>query len=205
MKKSCNNPLLLLLTLFLLSCNELTTKEDRSGDDAAQIIELVIDGNKKTVDPAPVISSAYTSSHLVIGYLSDKDDIQFSISAYMQDLKNGSYQVYDCKSASECNEKAPDNNQIALFGPYPKDPMPPLNLFRTAYNAPQLGLKPLTLVITSVTDEQQAGNPLKTKRLKGQFSGILAYVEQQQGGYDWHVVGKTTQINGNFNVLCSIR
>lgn len=94
---------------------------------------------------------------------------------------------------------------MAQFGPYPKDPMPQLNLFRTAYNAPKLGLQPLTLIITSVTDEQQKGNPFKTKRIEGQFSGSLAYIEQQQGGYDWHVVGKTTQINGNFNVLCSIR
>ena len=205
MKKMFNRSLSLLLALSLLSCKDSTTKGNQSSDDTAQKMELVIDGNKKTGDPTPVISSAFTSSHLVLGYLSDKEDIQVSISAYMQDLKIGSYQVYDCKSASECNENVPDNNQIAMYGPYPKDPMPPLNLFRIAYYAPQLGLKPLTLIITSVTDEQQAGNPFKTKRIKGQFSGTLANVEQEQGGYNYHIVGKTTQINGDFNVLCSLR
>ena len=205
MKKIFNRSLLLLLALSLLSCKESTTKGDLSGGDVAQKLELMVDGNKKTVDPTLVILSTYTSSHCMLSYFSDKDDIQFSISAYMQDLKIGSYQVYDCKSASECNEKVPDNNQIATYGPYPKDPMPSIHLFRTAYYAPKLGLTPLTLVITSITDEQQAGNPFKTKRIKGQFSGSLADVEQQQGGYDWHIVGKTTRIDGNFDMFCSIR
>lgn len=205
MKRIFNKSLSILLILSLLSCKESATKENRSDGDTTQKIELVIDGNKKTADPTPVISSAYTSFHFLLGYLSDKDDIQFSITAYMQDLKIGSYQVYDCKSASECNEKMPDNNQLALFGPYPKDPMPPLSLFRIAYYAPRLGLNPLTLIITSITDEQQKGNPFKTKRIEGRFSGSLADVEQQPGGYEWHVVGKTTQITGNFNVFCSIR
>jgi len=205
MKKIFNRSLTLLLILSLLGCKGPVTKEDQSDGSTDQKIELIVDGNKRTADPAPVISSGFTSSHLMLGYLSDKDDLQFSISAYMQDLKMGTYQVYECKSASECNEQIPDNNQMALVGPYPKNPMPPLNLFRSAYNAPSLGLKPLTLIITSVTDEQQEGNPFKTKRIKGQFNGSLAYVEQQQGGYDWHIVGKTTRINGSFNVLCSMR
>ena len=205
MKKIFNKSLSLLLILSLLSCGGATTKENQSTEDIAQKLELVIDGNKKTADPAPVISSAYTSAHLMLGYLSDKEDIQFSLSAYMQDLKIGTYQVYQCESVSVCDENAPDNNQIALFGPYPKAPLPPLNLSRTAYNAPKLGLSPLTLTVTSVKDEQQKGNPFKTKRVEGHFSGSLAYVEQEQGGYEWHVVGKTTQVNGNFNVFCSIR
>ena len=37
------------------------------------------------------------------------------------------------------------------------------------------------------------------------FSGILAYVEQQAGGYNWHIAGKTTQIKGSFSLLCSMR
>jgi hypothetical protein len=49
------------------------------------------------------------------------------------------------------------------------------------------------------------GNPCKTKRIKGNFSDNLAYVEQLPGGYDWHVVGKTTQIEGNFDMFCSLR
>ncbi|THU38286.1 hypothetical protein FAM09_16555 [Niastella caeni] len=203
MKKIFDRSLFLLLTLSFLSCKESTTKENRSNGD--QKIELMADGIKKTLDPAPLITTAYTNSHFMLSYLSEKDDIQFTISAYMQDLKPGSYQVYDCKSASECDdEKVPDNNQIALYGPYPKNPPPPVNLSRVAYYAPRLGLKPLTLVITSITDEQQLGNPFKTKRIKGQFNGSLAHVERQQGGYDYYVVGKTTPIDGNFEMFCTI-
>jgi hypothetical protein len=205
MKRIRIESLSLLLTLSLLSCQGPVTKENRPTGDSAQKLELLVDGITKTADPAPVLVTTYTSAHLMLSYMSDKDDIQFGINAYMQDLKPGTYQVYDCKSASECNEQVPDNNQIAMYGPYPRDPMPPLNLFRIAYTAPKLGLTPLTLIITSITDEQQAGNPYKTKRIVGKFNGDLAYVEQKQGGYDYHVVGKTTHINGNFSVLCSIR
>ncbi|HEY6901046.1 MAG TPA: hypothetical protein VI233_10400 [Puia sp.] len=140
----------------------------------------------------------------MLGYLSEKDDVQFTVSAYMQDLKEGSYQVYDCNSASECNDQVPDNNQTVLYGPSVKDPVPPSNLFRIAYYAPKLGLQPLTLVITSVKDEQQAGNPFKTKRVEGHFSGGLAAVEQEKGGYEWHVV-KATKVEGVFSVICSMR
>lgn len=204
MKKMFNKPLSLLLTLSLLSCKESTIKGNLSIADFAQKLELVID-NKKTVDPTPVISSAYTSSNLLLHYFSEKEDIQFGIIAYIQDLKIGSYQVYDCKSASECDENVPDHNQSVLLAPYPKATVPPLNLFRIAYYAPKIGLKPLTLDITSVTDEQQEGNPFKTKRIKGQFSGSLAHVEQTPGGYDWHVIGKTTQMEGNFDMFCTLR
>lgn len=198
-------PLSLLLALSLLSCKGPASEENRSGEEVGQKIELMIDGNKRSLDPAPIITAGYAEAHFMLGYLSDKDDLQFTITAYAQDLKTGSYQVYDCKSASECNENVPDNNQSAFYGPYPKDPMPPTNLFRVAYYAPKLGLKPLTLVITSVTDEQQAGNPIKTKRVKGKFSGILANVEQQPGGYDYYIAGKTSQVEGSFDVFCSIR
>ena len=71
--------------------------------------------------------------------------------------------------------------------------MPAMNLFRIAYHAPKLGLKPLTLIISSVKDKQQAGNSYKSKRVEREFSGDLANVEQEQGGYEWHVVGKTTR------------
>ena len=56
--------------------------------------------------------------------------------------------------------------------------MVPVNLLRTAYNAPELGLKPLTLIISSVTDEQQAGVPFTNKRVKGQFNSLMAYVKK---------------------------
>lgn len=202
MKNTVHSLLALSLIALLFGCNGAGTNKK---GDATQQLSLSVDGDKKTADPAPVISAAFTSGHLVLGYLSEKDDVQLSISAFIQDLKAGTYQVYDCKAASECNESMPDNNQMTLYGPYPRDKMPAPNLFRIAYNAPKLGLTPLTLTIASVADEQQAGNPFTTKRIQGQFNGSLAYVEQQPGGYDWHVVGKPTEVKGSFNVLCSMR
>lgn len=95
-----------------------------------------------------------------------------------------------------------DQNQDISFGPYSKYPSPPLNLYRIANNAPELGLKPLTLTITSVTDEQQQRVALKTKRVKGQFDGILAYAEKQ--GTEWKIVGKVTKIKGSFIMFCRI-
>ncbi|MBS1659644.1 MAG: hypothetical protein JST68_01195 [Bacteroidetes bacterium] len=195
---------ILLFVLSLLNCKGPGTKDGSSNGGTTQKFELIVDGNKKNADPGSIISCGYTGAHLVTGYLSEKEDVQLSLSSYMQDLKPGTYQVYDCKSASECNETMPDNNQVAQYGPYPKDPMPALSLFRTAFNAPKLGLKPLTLTITSITDEQMEGSPLMTKRVEGQFSGSMAHVEQEKGGYEWHVVAKT-QVEGSFSVFCSIR
>jgi hypothetical protein len=82
--------------------------------------------------------------------------------------------------------------------------MPSVDLSRTAYDAAELGLEPLTLTITSVTDEQQSGVPFKTKRIKGQFNGVLAYVEKQDNS-SWKIVGKTTKIDGKFDMYCGIR
>ena len=205
MKKIFNGLLWLLLIFSLSGCAEPAANGSTSTDDAAQKIEIMIDGVKKTADTSPLISAAFTSEHLVLSYLSEKDDVQFSVSAFMQDLKPGSFQVYECKSASQCDAGVPDNNQLAVYGPFPKEPMPPLNLFRTAYYAPRLGLQPLMFVIASVRDEQEPGNPFKTKRIEGYFKGSLAYAEQQRGGYEWRVVGAPVQVDGNFNLLCSMR
>jgi hypothetical protein len=204
MKKMFNKSLLLLLVLSQVSCKESASKEKRYAGDNTQRIELKIDGNKRPLDPTAIISSTHTNAHLMLLALSEKDDIQLGISAYMQELKIGSYQVYDCKAAGECDDKMPDNNQFAIYGPGVKNQVPSVSLSRTAYYAPKLGLKPLTLVISSIADEKQAGNPFMTKRIKGQFSGNLAYAERQKGGYDWFVV-KTTQVDGSFDLLCNIR
>jgi hypothetical protein len=128
--------------------------------------------------------------------------IPFIGKAHVLLLNTGRYQFG--KKIISGYESEKSDTSILRHANKPMPRWPSIHLFRTAYYAPKLGLKPLTLVITSITDEQQAGNPFKTKRIKGQFSGSLADVEQQPGGYDWHVV-KTTQIDGNFDMFCSIR
>ena len=147
--------------------------------------------------------SFIAQTHLGFAILSEKNDLQFQFTAFLTDLKPGTYTVWDCKSASSCTQEEDDKNQSAGLAPYPKDPMPPLNLSRTAYNAPDLGLQPLTLTIASVTDDQQEGMPYKTKRVKGHYSGVLAYVEKGDAG--WKIVGNTTKVDGSFDMYCGIR
>ena len=121
----------------------------------------------------------------------------------MPELKPGAYQVWDCYGDSDCTKEEDDMNQSTVVGPYPSVPMAPLNEFRTAYKSTNLGLKPLTLTITSVTDEQRAGVIFKTKRVKGHLSGTLAYVEKLPNR-SWKIVGKTTTIDGKFDMFCSV-
>lgn len=192
----------LLLTCCLSGCGQSNvTSQDIANN---QTVEISVDNKKYNISTDDIFSSSYVGqTHLVFAVLSEKNDITFKFSAFMSDLKPGTFQVWDCKSASTCTQEEDDKNQNSIFGPYPKIPMVPVNLSRTAYNAPKLGLKPLTLIISSVTDEQQVGN-LKTKRIKGQFNGILAYVERQQDR-SWKIIGKTTNIEGKFDMFCNIR
>ena len=41
-------------------------------------------------------------THLGFSILSEKNDISFMFSAFMADLKPGTFQVWSCKSASTC-------------------------------------------------------------------------------------------------------
>jgi hypothetical protein len=204
-----------LMLTSLLSCKFPNSKNTLQGTTAqagssVQEFELIIDGVKKSLDKTPLIVpiAVYGKSIFNLSYLSEKDDIQFNIKAYIPELKTGSIQVYDDASAvSEYNENMPDAHyQTAFLAPYPKNPMPPISLSRAAYFAPKLGLKPLTLNITSITDERMEGDVYPSsgsKRIKGTFSGVLAYVERQEGGYEYHVV-KTTQVEGIFDVFCRV-
>lgn len=63
----------------------------------------------------------------------------------------------------------------------------------------------MVLTITSITDEQQAGVPYKTRRIKGTYSGALAYVEQERGGYKYRIAAQTTQLKGSFDVVTSLQ
>ena len=204
------NLLLTLLTCSLFSCGQsgvntnIPTKVISYNQDFTQTVEITIDDKKYNLSQDDIFTMSFIGEkHLVFGFLSEKNDIQLTVSAFVTALKPGTYQVYKCREASNCTQEMDDQNQEILFGPYPKYPTPPVNLYRIAYNAPEAGLKPLTLTITSVTDEQQSGVALKTKRIKGQFDGILAYVEKQDT--EWKIVGKVTKIKGSFDMFCTIR
>ena len=193
----------LLLSFSLFGCGQSNvTSQDIAGN---QTVEISVDNKKYNLSAEDVFSMSYVGqTHLGFVILSEKNDISFMFSAFMTELKPGTFQVWVCKSASSCTQEEDGMNQSSIFAPYPKTPMAPLNLSRVAYNSPELGLRPLTLIISSVTDEQQAGVPFKTKRVIGQFSGVMAYVEKQQDN-NWKIIGKTTNIEGKFDMFCTIR
>ena len=175
-----------------------------AGTVNANRITLTIDGKKYTMGEDAVLSLNYVGGqHLTLAVMSEKEDMQLSIVCFMKELKAGTYSVYSCKGPGECTDAMDSQLQDVLFGPYPKNPMPPVSTSRTAYQAAALGLQPLSLEITSVTDDQQPGSPWKTRRVKGHFEGKLAYVERKDA--DWQIIGKPTQVAGEMDMYCMIR
>jgi hypothetical protein len=138
-----------------------------------------------------------------ISIMSEKNDFQFAISAKMPELKVGSYQIYKCGTASECNETEEEWNQYAGISPYPKkDGSLDESKIKLFYKSTKLGLNPMTLIITKITDEQLLGSAVKTKKVFGTFSGIAANVKSKD--YSWYVVGPTTKIDCEFELYCTI-
>lgn len=171
---------------------------------SSQSLELIVDGNKKQLTNDDILIMGLTDQKFFsIAAMSEKQDLQFSITAFIPDLKPGTYIVYACKEATVCDEENEAKKQSVLYGPFPKNPMSDINKFRFAYSVPELNLQPLTLIISSVTDEPQPGIPYPTKRVIGTFSGTLAFLQKE--GYDWKVVGEKTNIEGKFSMYCVIR
>ncbi len=197
---------MMLVVPGLLSCGQANVKPEIADENSpSQTAEITVNGKKFNATEADILTMSYVGqTTLGFVFMSEKNDFQFLISAYLTELKPGTYVVCDCKGPSNCDDSLSQKNQQVLFAPFIKDPMPPLNLSRISYNAPDPGLTPLTLLITSVTDEQQTGIPFKTKRIKGQFNGTLAYAEKQQD-YSWKVVGEKTIIAGTFDMYCTVR
>ena len=205
MKKNRTIALFFALAIVGIHCGQghsQTTSDTGTADPDK--VTLVIDGKNYTMGKDAVLSLHYVGQeHLMLGVMSEKEDLQLSIICLMKELKAGSYPVYSCADPSECPDGIDVKQQHVLFGPFPKNPMPPVSTSRMAYQAPKLGLQPLSLVITSVADDQQAGNPWKTRRVKGHFEGKLAYVERKDA--DWQIIGKPTQLSGEMDMYCSIR
>lgn len=92
-----------------------------------------------------------------------------------------------------------------MYGPYTTDMVADLKTVVVAMNAPELGLLPLELLITSVTDEVQPGNLQKLKRVTGTFEGRLARLAKIPTSPFWQIKGKATSIKGKFNIVCVLR
>ena len=201
-----NNSFTFLLLIFLVfGCKNINS----SAQDlyANQTIQYIVDDKEFVVSMADedLCLMNYTKkSNLVFTIGSIKKDINFTISAFIENLKPGTYQIWDCKIDSKCTQAEEKKNQSAVFTPFPKSTLTPISSLRMSYKIPELGLKPMILTITSITDEQQNGVPYKTKRVKGLFNGVMANVTSQENG-KLQIVGKTTNIEGEFNMFCGIR
>ena len=205
MKKNRTIALFCALAILGIHCGQghsQTTSD--AGAANPDKVTLTVDGKNYIMGKDAVLSLGYVGQeYLMLSVMSEKEDLQLAITYLMKELKAGTYQVYTCNDPSECADGMDTQQQGVLFGPYIKDPMPPVSTSRAAYLAPKLGLQPLSFVITSVADDQQAGNPWKTRRVKGHFEGTLAYVERKDA--DWQIIGKPTQVSGEIDMYCSIR
>jgi hypothetical protein len=190
-----------ILSGVLSGCGDSTS--DRAGTTQIGTVTMNVDNKVITLKPEDdVISMSYVGGdHLLFSVLSESNDLQFAISAYSKSLDKKSLQVYDCGGPSLC-EGDLDENQFVMLAPYIKDPLPPVSDSRVAYNAPDLGVAPLTLTITEILDEQLEGVIYPTKRVKGNFNGTLVYTEQVD---DQWVVKSSTKVDGTFDMFCTIQ
>ena len=175
----------------------------------ANTLTLVVDGHSQTLSSAPadeVVTAGIIggSGHFSLSGMSKSKDVSFAIICRTGPLRaGGTYAVYTClRPTSRCDneEREHAGSEGAVITSYPTGTPPAGEL---AYNAPELGLRPLTLRIESVTDENVPGvGP--TKRVKGAFEGTLADVEGIPGTHDYRVV-KRVAVAGVFNSWCVTR
>jgi len=205
MKKIHIIGLLLAITISAIHCGQGHAKTTADPNTAkTDKVTLTIDGKKHMMGEDAVLSLHYVGQqHLELGVISEKEHLQLTVVCFTKELKEATYQVYSCKGPSDCPDEVDAQLQDVLLAPYPIDPVSSVSTARFAYRAASLGLQPLSFVITSVTDDQLAGTPWKTKRVKGHFEGTLAYVDRK--GNDWQIIGQPTQLSGEMDMYCSIR
>jgi hypothetical protein len=191
---------LFILLALVVAC-KTDTKEPEPAVDV-QTFKITADGKSSQLNiTEDVIVSSYGSPTLSLSAMSEKNDLSFTVLAHVPALEKGAYKAYSCALPYECGPTERANEGQALYQPYPDGSLD-VTTTRTAYLAPSLNLQPLIVSIKEVKNEQQAGNPRKTKFVTGSFSGTLAYVEQQPDN-TWKVV-KTTSVSGDFKLYCSL-
>lgn len=200
---------LLLSIMFFVSCGQTKTKpknEPRKATaikkEVPQSFVLNIDGKKSDIAETEVMAADYFAKRLSIIISSKENNIQFTLAAYVEMLKPGTFIVYSCDNGpTRCDSETREKGQSASLADYPKNTPADANLLKSAYNSPELGLTPLTFTITSVTDD---GMRFPSKRIQGKFFGSLARVKAK-GLNNWQVVGKQVKVNGKFDFYFHIR
>lgn len=202
--------LLLLITIFVTSCGggSATNEKTPGISPFVQTLNLKVDNKlyqfSHNIDNEPddVIISTFHDGSFSFSVTSQRQDLQFSFTANLGTLTKGlTAKAYTCHRPSACIDEEDVRGHSVVLGKFPDGKAPALSETRSAYKAPDLGLAPLNITITDVTDEQMPG-ARKTKLVKGTFNGVLAYVEQDKTNR-WYVKA-TTKVEGDFYLYCQI-
>jgi hypothetical protein len=189
------------LTLFFLAmltgCKPLSTDAELIEPEIGsggfnQVVEFTVDGKKNFIKHSsgkPIAS--YNQGKFYFTIEDDTDEMTFHFSGHIAKLQAGSYQIYNCTGTEDCSEEKLAKNETVLFDSSNVD-----EPVKSAYNLPALGLKPLNLEITSVSDGAE-DTYNKTKIIKGHFDVEVASVMPGPA-----TVGKSTKISANFEVEC---
>lgn len=200
---------LLLSNLFFASCGQTKTKPKYEPTKATTIKKEVpqsfvlnIDGKKFDIAETEILAADYFNKRLSISILSKEKDILFTLAAYVEVLKPGTFIVYSCDNGpTKCDSETREKGQSATLADYPTNTPSDPNTLKSAYNSPELGLTPLTFTITAVIDDHMR---FQSKRIEGEFFGSLAHAEEKSLN-NWQVVGKQVKVNGKFDFYFHIR
>jgi hypothetical protein len=202
--------LVFFAAICITSCGAGTAHKKKATTDVAFIQSLNLKADDKLYkfswninDPVDdLLTASYAGSFFSFSVTSKRENISFSVTSKSEALVKGfTAKVFTCLKPSDCIEGEDARGQNAILGKYPDGGVPILSESRSAYKAANLGLEPFNVTLTDVTDEQMP-DARKTKRVKGIFSGVLAYVESDKEN-NWRVVS-TTKVEGDFDLYCVI-
>jgi hypothetical protein len=186
----------------------------QAGAPVAQSFEVSIDGVPLVMSPdAPrkghlVMAGIVGGRQLALSAMDQGRDFALVISVEPKGagpLTAGGYISFTCSTTTAC-DALPSNAPRPLgsmLTPYPNGKVPPVGAGKEAHMAPALGLSPLTLTLDKVEDAYWPGvGP--SKRVKGSFSGTLAYVELRPDAPPT-IVGPVKNVEGKFDLYTVLR
>lgn len=180
------------------------SKNQPQASEQAQVFEITIDGEKLVMDvdqPSTdqlVTAGIVDNKILSLSAIHKPKDFSLGILFHADQIKPGTYSVYTCIDNEGCQS---DYQTSASLNQFPGKPFVPSEI-KTAYLVPRLNLQGMTVVLTAVDDVFWNGvGP--SKRIKGHFSGQLAYVEGQY--QQAKIVGPLKKVEGKFDLYTVLR
>ena len=182
----------------------------QQGIPVAQSFSISIDNQPLVMTPdAPrdghVIVASIVGSKLTISAMDRTRDFMMSIQVQAPGgapIKPAIYDSYICRPALGCDPGATPAPPGSTLLKFPGTPYQPTDV-KSAHLAPALGLAPLKLTLEKVEDVIWPGAG-PSKRIKGTFSGTVAFVEEPRDAPP-RIVGKTRQVEGSFDLYTVLR